>query len=291
MRAPIRWAVQLYPPDWRNRYGVEFGALLEDVGPGWSDFWDVVRGGLAMRIETLWSFRKVAAVCGLAGALVAAVVAFQIDNQYLSTTILRVSSASGTTADGHAVEEQVQKLQEELLSRHSLVDIIQQPEFDLYHSQRQRVPLEDIVQTMRTHDIQIRLVQAHRGQGGERAHDSKIVPVRVYRRLPGEGAHDFQTMLLPVQLYREGPGATFALTFSNANAAKAQAVTRALAARMMELNRSGTAFNLEVLDPANFPQKPVYPIRLASVILGLLGGLAAGVIIMAFRRRPTVTVA
>jgi hypothetical protein len=66
MKRWIRWAACLYPASWRERYGARFDALLEDAGSGWSDWFDVLRGAMAMRM-TSWNFKLVVA-CGLGGA-------------------------------------------------------------------------------------------------------------------------------------------------------------------------------------------------------------------------------
>jgi len=42
-----RW----YPRAWRERYGREFAALLEDLRPQWSDVLDIVKEGLTMRLR------------------------------------------------------------------------------------------------------------------------------------------------------------------------------------------------------------------------------------------------
>ena len=41
MRTLIRWAVRLYPATWRNRYAVEFEALLDDISPCAGDLLNV----------------------------------------------------------------------------------------------------------------------------------------------------------------------------------------------------------------------------------------------------------
>jgi len=50
MRRSIQLAVNLYPHRWRERYGVEFDAVLEDINPGWREFADILRGALTMQI-------------------------------------------------------------------------------------------------------------------------------------------------------------------------------------------------------------------------------------------------
>jgi hypothetical protein len=43
MRTLLRWAARCYPKAWRERYGAEFEALLEDMSPSLRDVVDVLR--------------------------------------------------------------------------------------------------------------------------------------------------------------------------------------------------------------------------------------------------------
>lgn len=52
MRALIRLAARLYPRAWRERYGAEFDALLEDMSPSLGDVCDVVRDALRARVSS-----------------------------------------------------------------------------------------------------------------------------------------------------------------------------------------------------------------------------------------------
>jgi len=255
MKRWIRLAVGLYPPDWRNRYGAEFGALLEDVGPCWRDFWDLLRGALSMQMKQMWTFRRVTAACGLAGAIIAAIVAFQIDNRYVSNVVLRLSAPAGANADDGAMTKQLQQLTETSLTRTSLTDIIQNKKLDLYRRERQHMPLEDIVQSMKK-DIQIMRL---RPTGGEQSN-------------------------------------AFQIQFKYSDPVIAQAVTRELTDHMLDMNLARalnqakgaapdrTPTILEVLDPANLPQRPFYPNRPVIAALGLIGGLALGATVMGVRR-------
>jgi hypothetical protein len=54
MRTSIRWAARLYPATWRNRYGAEFDALLEDMSPSLGDLCDVL--GDVLRVWAITSF-------------------------------------------------------------------------------------------------------------------------------------------------------------------------------------------------------------------------------------------
>lgn len=47
MKVLLRWAARMYPAAWRERYGVEFDALIDDMSPSFADLcnvvWDVLR--------------------------------------------------------------------------------------------------------------------------------------------------------------------------------------------------------------------------------------------------------
>ena len=53
--------MQIYPASWRNRYGIEFRALLDDVNPGWREFFDILKGAVKMRMTNAPSYLKFAA--------------------------------------------------------------------------------------------------------------------------------------------------------------------------------------------------------------------------------------
>ena len=46
----VGWATRLYPRWWRERYGAELDALLDDVDLRWRDIASIVRGGMVMRL-------------------------------------------------------------------------------------------------------------------------------------------------------------------------------------------------------------------------------------------------
>jgi len=49
-RTLIRRAAWLYPASWRVRYGDEFEALMDDLEPGWPEFFDVCGGAIKMQL-------------------------------------------------------------------------------------------------------------------------------------------------------------------------------------------------------------------------------------------------
>jgi TonB family protein len=53
VRTLIHWAAKLYPRVWRDRYGLEFEALLDEARPSWRGLFNVVGGALGVRARAL----------------------------------------------------------------------------------------------------------------------------------------------------------------------------------------------------------------------------------------------
>lgn len=82
----MKFLIKLYPARWRQRYGKELEALLEDSGS--RDAWDLFRGAMEIQMKT-WSFGRVVTVCGIAGVVLAGTVAFSMPYRYRSTAVLK----------------------------------------------------------------------------------------------------------------------------------------------------------------------------------------------------------
>jgi uncharacterized protein involved in exopolysaccharide biosynthesis len=149
----MRFAVKLYPAAWRARYGQEFEALLEDIGPVWRDVWNVLGGALKMQMMT-WSFWKLVPALGVAGTLVAGVAAFTIRAEYESTGVMRVKAAAATpdeSSDLAAFQRFTRAT-----SRVSLAKII--TEENLYPREVEKTTIEDAVAKMQR-NVQLTAVQ------------------------------------------------------------------------------------------------------------------------------------
>jgi uncharacterized protein involved in exopolysaccharide biosynthesis len=265
MRHWLRLAIWLYPAAWRARYGREFDALLGDLDPRWRDLWDILRGAITMQLSTPVTYFKLGAATAVAGALIAGGVSFALPERYVSSAVMRVMPQVPAAADPAQYQmvgsERLSFLQQDVLSRTSLAEIIQRPELDLYPADRHRYPLEDVIQNMRQRDILIMTV------------DSK----------------------LPFQ----GSASAFQISFVYPDRAKAQNVVRALITKFADTNvraSMGTTdqpvaavpmpVNLEVIDPASLPEKAVEPDRFGIAVIGLGAGFGLGLLIASLRRRP-----
>ena len=147
MRRLLRWASRLYPSAWRQRYGAEFEALLEDVGPKGSDLWDVLKGALVMQTTRL-NLLSIMAACTLAGGLVAGVASLSQFSGYTSRGILRAQASGPLGASA------LQQAAKNAVSYMSLAEILGRPDLNLYPDERKTLPTEALVQKMR-HDLSI----------------------------------------------------------------------------------------------------------------------------------------
>jgi uncharacterized protein involved in exopolysaccharide biosynthesis len=278
MRWWIGLAADLYPGSWRGRYGEEFQALLEDLNPGWREFTDVLRGALKMQMTNATTYLKLVGGLAVAGAIVATAVSFSFPRIYESTAVMRIAEpqnpqgGASTVSEG-AVQEhvgyQLLQIEQKILSRTNLERIITAPDLDLYKEDRSRLPMEDIVQNMRHHDIRILMVGNSPGAPG------------------AKGA--------------------FTVSFSYPGQQKAQAVVRALTTQFIDQNLKANRSDesrwqtiwpqsvpplapaLEVLDPASLPEKPINASREAFAAVGLVLGLALGLLAAVALRRPRWT--
>ena len=66
MRSVIRFFARLYPKPWRDRYGVEFQALLDDAGADAPAAADVLKGAALMQIRRRWAIGAVGFISALA---------------------------------------------------------------------------------------------------------------------------------------------------------------------------------------------------------------------------------
>ena len=116
MRQLIRWTARLYPAQWRERYGEELDALVEDIQPQWEDLFNVLLGALRMQMTT-WNYLKIVAAVALAGALVAGVFAFRTQNRYVSRAVMRIAPAGRADSDPQKTLDRLQQMTNQILSR------------------------------------------------------------------------------------------------------------------------------------------------------------------------------
>lgn len=142
-------AAALYPRAWRERYGAEFRALLDDLAPSLRDCFNVLGGALWMRItsEAAW---KLAGGMALAGAILAAFLSYRAPARYESTASVEMAPGAQPNAAERASVRLIE-LSQVVVTRKTLEDLIR--EFGLYKSERRQLPMEEIVTRIEERDL------------------------------------------------------------------------------------------------------------------------------------------
>ena len=146
MRRFVRFLIRLYPANWRTRYGEEFEALIDDSSSGWPAVFDLLKGAIRMQLS-IPAFPKLALMLAIAGLLIGLLVSYLVTPTYSSRSELFLE---GSTVGSISLGDYLAQTEKEVLSRNSLSRIIQDPHLDLYPEERARIPLEDVIETMRT---------------------------------------------------------------------------------------------------------------------------------------------
>lgn len=135
----IKWAAALYPAAWRKRYGEEFVATVQDMpSPGWAAVWDVWKGAMAMQIQYGPNLKKMAAIFGLVGLVLAWGVSLKITDLYVSLSTVQASNVEAISLD---------QSDRKVLSRSTLSYLLLKHK--LFESERTHVPLEVVIEMMR----------------------------------------------------------------------------------------------------------------------------------------------
>jgi hypothetical protein len=278
MRRWIELAAALYPRSWREEYGEEFRGLLEEVRPSWRVLGNVLRGAVTMQLTRNTNWLKLAGAMGAAGAIAAMAISFTVPRNYVSSAVIRMTAQPDPVrpASPQAIEERaadhLAALETDILSRTSLAEIIQKPGLDLYKTERYRMPMEDIVEKMRS-DIHVEAFPA--------ASEGAPVAVRISFAYPEEATALAVTRELVTR---------FAETNRSINRNKAalyqyfwQDQVKAHEAAPPPPAPAGE--NLDVIDPPSLPQKGPGPNRLAFAMAGVGVGVLFGLLTVVARLR------
>jgi polysaccharide chain length determinant protein (PEP-CTERM system associated) len=141
-----------------------------------------------------------------AGLVIAVVVAFMWPDTYVSSAVMRITPPTISerlvpTVVNMQMQQRLAQMQQQILSRSSLSELIQRPSLDLYRKERAKLPLEDIISDMKNRAIRIQLVDVS---------------------APGQGRVT----------------SAFTISFSYPDRFKAQAVVRELVSKFMEENNA-----------------------------------------------------
>lgn len=142
-----------------------------------------------------------------AGLVISVVVAFMWPDTYISSAVMRITppTISDRLVPGVVnmqMQQRLEQMRQQILSRGSLSDLITRPSLDLYRKERAKLPLEDVIQQMRTKAIRIQMADVPTANGQGRV------------------------------------ASAFTISFSYTDRFKAQAVVRELVSKFMEENNA-----------------------------------------------------
>jgi uncharacterized protein involved in exopolysaccharide biosynthesis len=106
-----------------------------------------------------------------AGLVISVVVAFLWPDTFISTAVMRITPQQVPTTLVPSVinsqmTERLNQMEQEILSRSSLQELIQRPSLDLYKKERLTKPMEDIIQDMRNKYVKIQMLDVPGGVTG-----------------------------------------------------------------------------------------------------------------------------
>jgi hypothetical protein len=290
MRSPARFLIPLYPAHWRERYGEEFEALLEDSPPSFFAAVDLMTGAIRMRFSTP-SFPKLALVLSLTGLLAGWGISYLVAPTYISTATLLLAYKPGSApAD---LRQDIGPIKQQILSRTSLSSIINDPRLDLYGSERSRQPLEDVIETMRTRDLNINLAGpgsaftisfAYRDR--RKAHDTVQTLITEFQEA------NLRSQRVPVYVkHQRTYDQIDRMEARIATLEKRLGIPPAPPEPLDQLAPVSDPINLDVLDPPSLPVNPSKPNRTIFASFGFGSGFFAALIVLIFRRpvRPAIS--
>jgi hypothetical protein len=291
MKRVAEFLIRLYPARWRARYGEEFEALLEDSPASVASVFDLLKGVVKMRLAVP-SFPKLALALSSAGLLAGFGLSFLMTPQYISTATMN--------AEGEDAGIEVMAAQNEIPSRTSLSNIIQDPRLNLYREERAKLPLEDVIEKMRRQDLHIRILERPAGTSGRYdaftisfAYGDPYKAQRVVQLLINDfndanvnRQHDRHDRLARIASFQKSAGGTDPLEERISAIEKRLGITPPTSAPVPFVDDIRNGLIMEVIDPPNLPFTPVSPNRAVCAATGFGSGFAAAVVIAIFRRRP-----
>lgn len=264
--------VRMYPAAWRQRYGEEFSALVEETPPGWRNHWDLAKGLFRMHMSTP-SFPKLAVLLGVAGLLGGSAASFLVAPQYASSATLVFEQRTDDIA------MRMSRLQAMVVSQTSLSTLLQSPQLQLYPELWAAEPMENVVEVFRR-NIKITLYR------------SEVGITFVYRDARKAQA---TVRALLEQLIDQSSRLEMTSLEASSDAKRIEALEMRIAQLEQRVNGGRSAVvaaaavpgaGMAVLDTPSLPRHPFSPNRFTFAAIGLGLGVLIAMLIRIFRRLP-----
>lgn len=135
-----RLATRLYPRAWRDRYGDELAALLEDAQPGFAGALDLIKGALFMHLEQPRSPLLILAIATLLGLVTAGIFGLTVEKKYQSSARIQIVRKNTNLENSGLLNLP------DVFSRANLTRIVNDQR--VYRDEQRRMPMQDVIQKM-----------------------------------------------------------------------------------------------------------------------------------------------
>jgi hypothetical protein len=280
MSGRARFVTRIYPAAWRQRYGDEFEALLEDKPLTLSSLFDLIKGATKMHFSVP-TFPKLALLLSVTGMLAGLGISHLFVSMYVSEATMTLTQTPGSApADLRLI---LAGMQQEILSRTSLYTLMTDPHLDLYRRERARQPIEYVIANMRGNleigltgpgsVFRIRFAYSDRAK----AHDTVQALVAEFEasnlareRVASNMMQYYQSGGIEARLAAIEKRLGISSPAPGPNTFEASAPNRT---------------TMEIIDPASVPIDPIWPDHARFMYIGFGSGFITAVIVTAFRRR------
>jgi len=252
MKRIMHFLTKLYPKSWRDRYQVEFGALLEDVNPTGRTLFDILKEALAMQVRTQ-QFGKTMAITASIGLLLGLFTWLVSPNKYASRALIKIEASEGDSRG--EIASGVTRIATTVLTSKMLAGIIRK--YHLYPAELEKWHFEDVMQEMKRNI----LVAPIAGFGSRADHDLVGMQVQFIYTDPVVAQHVTEELV----------SAFMSESFEDAQARDQQ---------------KGVTFRL--IDPPAANQDPVSPNWVPLTLIGFFAGALVGLPIAFLRRGPAL---
>jgi len=245
------------------------------------------------------AFAKLAAVLAVGGAVAGLGISFLVTPKYASTAVGEVR-LSGLEANGAGARprliEFLEQMKSEMTSRQALAALIQNPVLNLYDTERKSLPLEDVEDIMRN-DLKVFIAPMNqqktaaapvvfsvrfaypdrtKAQAVVDAWVSRMIDVNLLKAITGVSAGD-RALLERIARLQERID-SLERHFGMVSTETVDLAQPALVGRDIVI---------AILNPANLPDKPIFPNRAMFMATGCGTGFTLALLATIYRRRFT----
>jgi len=262
----MKYVLRLYPSAWRQRYGDELEALLEDGGAGWRSIPNLFAAAMKEQFN-MQSFTRLTGWLSATGLAVGFAASFAVTPQYTSHAVIELR-----TTDAPAI---LDAARHEAGSRYALAQIINDPQLNLYITERRNAPLEDVENDMR-HDTRVASLPVADPQSARLSIDFTYSDPLLAQK----------TLVATIGFIHNAIDRHFEqVRFEHISVLEKRVGVSRLAPQYGQHRDSPKPYEFSEVNGPSLPEHPVSPNRALFAATGFGGGIATAFLVALLRRR------